>query len=102
MPGISNNFAPTDNEGLFISFRRKVKSNISSQLPQHDLPGKLVEGSRRYNIQGEILSGPRVLSQQNRSNKNSVNTPPTAPTTHTTSSALSNDFTTAQENIESW
>ena len=107
MTGISDNVVPTDNEGLFVSFRRKVRTNIkSNQLPQHDLPGKLVEGSRRYNIEGETSPGLRVLSQQNHSNKNSntehsVSTPPTAPTTPVRTNALSNDFTTAQENIDS-
>ena len=94
MTGISDNVVPTDNEGLFVSFRR------------NDLPGKLVEVSRRYNIEGETSPGLRVLSQQNHSNKNSttehsVSTPPTAPTTPVRTNALSNDFTTAQENIDS-
>ena len=107
MTGISDNFPPIDNERLFLSFRRKVNTNIKShQLPQHDLPGKLVEGSRRYNIQGKISSGLRVLSQKNHSNKNSntehsVSTPPTAPTTPVRTNALSNDFTMTQGNIDS-
>ena len=107
MTGISDNVVPTDNEGLFVSFRRKVRTNIkSNQLTQHDLPGKLVEGSRRYNIEGETSPGLRILSQQNHSNKNSntehsVSIPPTAPTTPVRTNALSNDFTTAQENIDS-
>ncbi len=94
MTGISDNVVPTDNEGLSVSFRR------------NDLPGKLVEVSRRYNIEGETSPGLRVLSQQNHSNKNSttehsVSTPPTAPTTPVRTNALTNDFTTAQENIDS-